>query len=481
MDMTSRALESLVGSSQRTEALLAEGLAALQQVAEGLGDVRGLLLERLPERPPPSRTPPAVAVGQRVRVRSDVEEPVFGWGAATNGVIGTVRRVTAVDGTCLIDFPRLSKLWWSKLDELEVVVPDLLEDEIYEGAEEEGKEEDNGANRIAGLVQLLGPQSSSVEQADAANELGCMAHGDAQKKTAIAAAGAIPALVQLLHDCDGSVRSSSCWAVTECAAGALGSLAAGHAQNQTAIADAGAIPALVKLLDKDVDICADICVQKEAAFTLSSLAHEHVQNQTTIVAAGAIPALMELLGSRAYAAQAARALGSLAASHAQNQTVIADAGAIPALVELLGSAWDDSPDVQEAASAALDSLSAGHMQNLAAVVDATAAAKEEELAATLQVGKRVRVRRDCFEPAYEWGEVDHDSVGVVVRMDDDGHCLVDLPDVKGWHAMMEEMQVVVDGEEGTEGEEERQGEEKMEGEELSGGNGKDDGEKGDAA
>ncbi|KAG1678484.1 hypothetical protein FOA52_014515 [Chlamydomonas sp. UWO 241] len=136
-DKVLRALESLTGRSQRTEALLAKGLAALQQVAEGLGDVRSLLLERLPERAPPSHALPAVAVGQRVRVRSDVDEPAFGWGAAKSCMIGTVRGVSEADGTCLIDFPGVEKFWRSKLDEVEVVVTVLMANDIDEGASEE--------------------------------------------------------------------------------------------------------------------------------------------------------------------------------------------------------------------------------------------------------------------------------------------------------------------------------------------------------
>jgi hypothetical protein len=129
-----RALESLAGSSQRTEVLLSKGLAALQQ----LGDVKSLLMQRLPERAP-SRVP-VTTVGQRVRVRSDVEEPAFGWGAAKSGMIGTVRGISEADGTCLIDFPGNGcSSWRSKLDEVEGVVPEQPANDSEGAAEEGGK------------------------------------------------------------------------------------------------------------------------------------------------------------------------------------------------------------------------------------------------------------------------------------------------------------------------------------------------------
>ncbi|KAG1678473.1 hypothetical protein FOA52_014504 [Chlamydomonas sp. UWO 241] len=374
MDVTSRALEGLVGSSQRTEALLTKGIAALQQVAEGLGDVRGLLLERLPERAPPSRTLPAVAVGQRVRVRNDVEEPAFGWGAAKSGMIGTVCSVSEADGTCLIDFPGLSKLWRSKLDEVEVVVPDQIvnysdgcvekEDTAKEvqreGEEEEGKEEDV-ASRIAVLVQQLGPGSSAGVQQAAASSLRHMANFQSQSKTLIAAAGAIPVLVKLLDE----VTDTS---VQEQAAITLSSLAHENAEHQAAIAAAGAIPALVQLLQGSKN------AQEAAADALYRLARDHAQNQTAIAAAGAIPALVKLLhDSKNAQLEAACALGSLARHHAQNQTAIAAAGAIPAVVKLLEpGTYDIVGDFPMHIAETLDALAAGHAENQTAMVAAGA-------------------------------------------------------------------------------------------------------------
>ncbi|KAG1678485.1 hypothetical protein FOA52_014516 [Chlamydomonas sp. UWO 241] len=154
------------------------------------------------------------------------------------------------------------------------------------------------------------------------------------------------------------------------AAYALRHLTSGHAQNQAAVAAAGAIPALVRLLQDSED------AHDEAAGALQSLARHHNHNQAAIADAGTIPALVRLLCRKDEYLQfaAACALDDLAANHAQNQTAIADAGAIPLLADLVfGLDTDemymssDTKMVFEAAAAALDRLAAGNAPNQAAI------------------------------------------------------------------------------------------------------------------
>ncbi|KAG1663538.1 hypothetical protein FOA52_003166 [Chlamydomonas sp. UWO 241] len=194
---------------------------------------------------------------------------------------------------------------------------------------------------------------------------------NARNQAAFAAAGAIPALVTLLRpgsSTDVELLESDepgiCAATQDAAALALGCLAGGNAQNRTAIAAAGAIPALVQLLQ-------DTNTFDGATEALACLADGHAQNQADIAAAaGAIPALVKLLqhnNSIGVRGSAASTLGSLAAGHAQNQTAIAAAGAIPVLVYMRD---DEHVCVQEAAARALHDLADGHARNQGAIAAA---------------------------------------------------------------------------------------------------------------
>ncbi|KAG1663536.1 hypothetical protein FOA52_003164 [Chlamydomonas sp. UWO 241] len=210
------------------------------------------------------------------------------------------------------------------------------------------------ADSIGGAVGQLG-SSSSGEREHAAKDLMSMAHDD--NVAALAAEGAIPALVRLLGP-----RSSP--EVQAAAALALGNLASDDAGNRAIIAAAGAIPALVQLLQ-------DTGTSAGAAEALACLADGHAQNQADIAAAGAIPALVKLLqhnNSIGVGGCAASILGSLAAGHAQNQSAIAAAGAIPVLVYMRN---DEHVCVQEAAARALHDLADDHARNQGAIAAAT--------------------------------------------------------------------------------------------------------------
>jgi hypothetical protein len=75
----------------------------------------------------------------------------------------------------------------------------------------------------------------------------------------------------------------------------LGNMAAAHGPTQAAIAAAGALPALVQLLLQDGDS------QVHAARALCSLARHNAPNQASIALAGAsIPALVDMLSNKDY-------------------------------------------------------------------------------------------------------------------------------------------------------------------------------------
>ncbi|KAG1656437.1 hypothetical protein FOA52_006979 [Chlamydomonas sp. UWO 241] len=173
--------------------------------------------------------------------------------------------------------------------------------------------------------ELVGPESSEGVREAAAGALGSLAYKHHHNKDVIAAAGAIPALVQLLGSASARVRTE--------AAHALGILADNHVQNQACISAAGAIPVLVQLLlEPESKSFED--PQMAAARALGCLAKEDPPNQAAIAASGAIEALVWLLVGPEFSEDmqeaAARALGILADNHAQNKAAITAAGAIPA-------------------------------------------------------------------------------------------------------------------------------------------------------
>ncbi|KAG1655490.1 hypothetical protein FOA52_008961 [Chlamydomonas sp. UWO 241] len=146
---------------------------------------------------------------------------------------------------------------------------------------------DPASVELEGLVHDLQPNMPASVQTGAARALADMSLEEGlETQTSVAAAGAIPALVQLL---EGPATSAN---VQVEAARAFFDLVDGHAQNQVAATAAGAIPTLVKLLGPG----SSAGVHAYAARTLGSLAIDHAQNQAIITAAGAIPALTLLRG-----------------------------------------------------------------------------------------------------------------------------------------------------------------------------------------
>ncbi|KAI3432701.1 hypothetical protein D9Q98_004244 [Chlorella vulgaris] len=218
----------------------------------------------------------------------------------------------------------------------------------------------------------------------AASLLGKLGKRNPANQAAIAAAGAIPALSQLLDSCHSEVQGAAAQAleqlrstpaqqpsrphagssgigrlVTELSSGsvhakvvaalALQGLAKDPSKQQ-AIVSSGGIPALVRLLGN-----GSWSVQAAGAEALALVADGSTSNQDAIAAADAIPALVRLLGSSNEAVQfrAASALGRAADGNSTNHAAISAAGAVPALSHLLDSS---NPDVHQAAAATLELL-----------------------------------------------------------------------------------------------------------------------------
>lgn len=183
-----------------------------------------------------------------------------------------------------------------------------------------------GAGVIPVLVELLsqGIQTHFEDLGGAAEALTAVIHESPTNQAAAAAAGAIPALASLLRarHMQGEVAT------------ALAALALGNARNQAAIAAAGAIPALVPLLE-----CDSMERQSAAMHALGNLAFNNPVNQVAIAAAGAIPGLVGQLDQDSlwHQAQAVRALLNLSTGNAENQAAIAAAGGIDAMYRLTHS------------------------------------------------------------------------------------------------------------------------------------------------
>ena len=65
----------------------------------------------------------------------------------------------------------------------------------------------------------------------------------------------------------------------------------------------------------------------------------------------------------------------------------------------------------------------------------------------LQVGDKVRVKREVKEPKYKWGSgVSHETVGTIRRVDSDGDCKVDFGGrQRRWNGVLDEMELVAAG------------------------------------
>jgi hypothetical protein len=141
--------------------------------------------------------------------------------------------------------------------------------------------------------------------------------------------------------------------------------------NLIAIADAGAIPDLVQLLGPG----SSDDLNGSASGALWGLATaRYAGNRIAIAAAGGIPPLVQLLGPGSTARTQSAAAGALwgLSVVAANKVTIAAAGAIPPLVQLLGPGHHTT--VQQLAAAALAELGDSNDENRAAITAEAASA-----------------------------------------------------------------------------------------------------------
>ena len=175
------------------------------------------------------------------------------------------------------------------------------------------------------------------------------------------------------------------------AAAALESLARDHIENQIALAKAGAIAPLVELLGTD-----STETQEHAVGALLYLGSHDEASRNAVV-----KRLVAVLDMRNAAAQlkSAEALAVLAARSAENRKAITAAAAIPPLVRLLGDGRRTRKDTpQERAAAVLADLArsgdnkkkiveAGGIQPLVAMLSSDPAPQKHAAGATPRCGR----------------------------------------------------------------------------------------------
>ena len=133
---------------------------------------------------------------------------------------------------------------------------------------------------IEGLVRALGEGGDAAKEA-AVRTLYIIACGNAANKVAIAEAGGIALLVDILRDGSADTKWQAAWT--------LRSLAYTNAANRVLIAEAGGIPPLVQLV-RDGSAYAEAV----AATTLGILARNKDANAVAIAAAVSLEALVQL-------------------------------------------------------------------------------------------------------------------------------------------------------------------------------------------
>lgn len=168
-----------------------------------------------------------------------------------------------------------------------------------------------------------GTDAEKEVAAAALKSLATQNHGEYVE--ALAKAGAVKPLLQLLTNGSFNAQSSAC--------GCLAVVAHGRTEVQVAICNGGGVQSIVKLLRM-----GGAAVQEQAAAALAALHTD--KGDAAAIRGGCIPPLVAMLKGASTAAQAhsAQALANVADySVEEGQNAIARAGAIPLLITLLGS------------------------------------------------------------------------------------------------------------------------------------------------
>ncbi|XP_075519842.1 U-box domain-containing protein 13-like [Primulina tabacum] len=243
-------------------------------------------------------------------------------------------------------------------------------------------------NRIEALLCKL-TSASLEDQRSAAGEIRLLAKRNADNRVAIAEAGAIPLLIQLLSTPDSRTQEHSVTALLnlsicdtnkgsiissgavpgivhvlkkgstearENAAATLFSLSVVD-ENKVTIGSSGAIPPLVTLLSEGTQRG-----KKDAATALFNLCI-YQGNKGKAVRAGVIPTLMRLLTEpQGSMVDEALAILAILSSHPDGKAAIGASEAVPVLVDVIGNG---SPRNKENAAAVLVHLCSGDQQHLA--------------------------------------------------------------------------------------------------------------------
>ena len=214
------------------------------------------------------------------------------------------------------------------------------------------------AGGLPALAHTMRSSGSAAVRQHAATASARLAVTGAEDRSAIAATGIVPLLVQMLSEQE---------AAGEAAAYALYALTAGPSDREryqqcAAIVAAGGVPALAAALRHGTNYAPG-----HAAAALSNVGGHRGAFAAQIVAAGAVLSLVALLASSAglKQAEAAAALANLALAP-QHRAAIAEAGAVPLLVAQLSHSHTE---VQRRAAWALRNLLAGEQSPLQAVLE----------------------------------------------------------------------------------------------------------------
>jgi len=178
-----------------------------------------------------------------------------------------------------------------------------------------------GKTRAIPLLVSLLLSSDSETQEHAVTALLNLSIHDANK-TAIAAQGAIPCIVQVLRD-GGTMEARGN------AAAALFSLSAVD-ENKAKIGASGALPALVDLLSD-----GNAMAKKDSASALFNLCI-HRENRIPCVRAGMIPVLLKLVCNHSEGlVDESLALLAMVAAHHEAAEAMGNAGAVPCLMDII--------------------------------------------------------------------------------------------------------------------------------------------------
>lgn len=178
-----------------------------------------------------------------------------------------------------------------------------------------------GKTRAIPLLVSLLLSSDFETQEHAVTALLNLSIHDANK-TAIAAQGAIPCIVQVLRD-GGTMEARGN------AAAALFSLSAVD-ENKAKIGASGALPALVDLLSD-----GNAMAKKDSASALFNLCI-HRENRIPCVRAGMIPVLLKLVSNHSEGlVDESLALLAMVAAHHEAAEAMGNAGAVPCLMDII--------------------------------------------------------------------------------------------------------------------------------------------------